>query len=56
MKLKDVVDNKHATWNTNVSKGKAYKAKGQALDKVDEFFKEQYRRLYDYCAKIMIFN
>jgi hypothetical protein len=46
----------HEKWRAGVSRLKAYRARKKAIDLVDESFKEQYKRLYDYGHEIIRSN
>jgi hypothetical protein len=52
IKLIDICTKAQQKWHTRVNRMKAYRAKRAAIDKVDGSFREQYRRLHDYCREI----
>ncbi|KAK2408033.1 hypothetical protein QL285_043581 [Trifolium repens] len=52
IKLIDICTKAQQKWHTRVTRMKAYRAKRAAIDKVDGSFREQYRRLHDYCREI----
>jgi aromatic ring hydroxylase len=43
-------------WNLKISKTKAYRSRSLAFDLVDESFREQYTRFYDYCHELIRSN
>ncbi|KAK2357350.1 hypothetical protein QL285_094629 [Trifolium repens] len=56
IKVTDICSKAHEKWRAGVSRLKAYRARKKAIDLVDESFKEQYKRLYDYGHEIIRSN
>ncbi|WVZ25593.1 hypothetical protein V8G54_004137 [Vigna mungo] len=52
----DIVQKVNRKWNVGVSQSMAYRAKVIASDHVDGYFKEQYKRIFDYSNEILTRN
>ncbi|KAK7302357.1 hypothetical protein RJT34_13244 [Clitoria ternatea] len=56
IKLGDIMNRAYRKWNAGVSKQKASRARKVAKNVVEGSFKEQYRRLYDWCHEVLRTN
>ncbi|MDV3145753.1 MAG: hypothetical protein Q8736_02635 [Sweet potato little leaf phytoplasma] len=56
IKLGDIQDKAHESWNIGITRSKAYRARKEAMDLVDGTHREQYRRLKDYCHELLRSN
>ncbi|WVZ00382.1 hypothetical protein V8G54_026451 [Vigna mungo] len=52
----DIVHKINRKWNVGVSQSMAYRAKAIASNHVDGFFKDQYKRIYDYANEVLTRN
>ncbi|RYR40062.1 hypothetical protein Ahy_A09g045729 [Arachis hypogaea] len=56
VKIKELVLKAQKKWNLTVTKSLATKTKQIALDQIQETFREQYKRIYDYGQELMRAN
>ncbi|XP_052728551.1 uncharacterized protein LOC108328650 [Vigna angularis] len=53
MKGVDIREKVQRKWNIGISRSMAYRAKGITSEHIDGFFKEQYKRIYDYAHELL---
>ncbi|RYR69199.1 hypothetical protein Ahy_A03g015734 [Arachis hypogaea] len=56
IKIRELQAKVHKKWNVTVTKSMAAKSKQEALSQIQGAFREQYRRINDYCAEILRAN
>ncbi|XP_072072121.1 uncharacterized protein [Arachis hypogaea] len=56
IKIRELQAKAHKKWNVTVTKSMATKSKQEALSQIQGAFREQYRRINDYCAEILRAN
>ncbi|RYR53794.1 hypothetical protein Ahy_A06g029045 [Arachis hypogaea] len=56
IKIKELVKKAHKKWNLTVTKSMAAKTKQEPLSQIQGAFREQYKRINDYCAKLLKAN
>ncbi|XP_072054384.1 uncharacterized protein [Arachis hypogaea] len=53
IKIKELQAKAHKKWNVTVTKSMAAKSKQEALSQIQGTFKEQYKRINDYCTELL---
>ncbi|XP_025679064.1 uncharacterized protein [Arachis hypogaea] len=56
IKIKELQAKAHKKWNVTVTKSMAAKSKQEALSQIQGAFREQYKRINDYCAELLRAN
>ncbi|XP_016185857.1 uncharacterized protein LOC107627537 [Arachis ipaensis] len=56
IKIKELVAKAQKKWNLTVTKSMAAKTKQEALSQIQGAFREQYKRINDYCAELLRAN
>ncbi|XP_072061957.1 uncharacterized protein [Arachis hypogaea] len=56
IKVKELVAKAHKKWNLTVTKAMAAKTKQEALSQIQGAFREQYKRINDYCHELLRTN
>ncbi|XP_025661800.1 uncharacterized protein [Arachis hypogaea] len=56
IKIKELVAKAHKKWNLTVTKSMAAKTKQEALSQIQGAFSKQYKRINDYCDKLLRAN
>ncbi|RYR22160.1 hypothetical protein Ahy_B03g067441 [Arachis hypogaea] len=56
IKVKDLVAKAHKKWNLTVTKSMTAKTKQEVLSQIQGAFREQYRRINDYCGELLRIN
>ena len=56
IELEKIMTKTQQKWNLEINKTKAYRAKSYAIDVVDGSYRDQYRRMYDYCHELLRSN
>ncbi|RYQ83643.1 hypothetical protein Ahy_B10g102399 [Arachis hypogaea] len=56
IKVKELVAKAHKKWNLTVTKAMAAKTKQEALSQIQGTFREQYKRINDYCHELLRTN
>ncbi|RYR19074.1 hypothetical protein Ahy_B03g063756 [Arachis hypogaea] len=56
IKVKELVAKAHKKWNLTVTKAMAAKTKHEALSQIQGAFREQYKRINDYCHELLRTN
>ncbi|RYQ92304.1 hypothetical protein Ahy_B09g098497 [Arachis hypogaea] len=56
IKIRELQAKAHKKWNVTVTKSMVAKSKQEALSQIQGAFREQYRRINDYCAELLRAN